>query len=209
MNRPLEEALTGNKIRRDLYHRIAHNLLHLPPLRDRLEDIPDLCDATLASMRAREVVNVFEVTTEVLDYFQTRRWPGNVRELQAVVENAAYHAHYSGRSFVSPSDLTMMRGGLTSESDASFHEQVERFKLRLVEEALARHVRHGTGVLGVPAVRGDAFGATRIGREGRHQPAMEQLVALTAQARLGRGDCGGRARRLRGRFFSGRTAMRG
>ena len=42
-------------------------------------------------------------------------------------------------------------------------------------------------MLGVPAVRGDAFGATRIGREDRQQPAMEQLVALTAQARLGRG----------------------
>ena len=54
------------------------------------------------------------------------------------MENAAYHAYYSGRSFVSLSDLTLTREGPKSESDASFHEQVERFKLHLVEEALAR-----------------------------------------------------------------------
>ncbi|MEY4668790.1 MAG: hypothetical protein RL518_1489 [Pseudomonadota bacterium] len=138
MNRPLDEALTGNKVRRDLYHRLAHNVLHLPPLRERREDIPDLCDATLASMRAREQAQVFEVSSDVLDHFKIQQWPGNVRELQAVVESAAYHAHYEGRSFISAEDLAIPPEVTIGEGEGSFHERVEKFKMGLVEEALAR-----------------------------------------------------------------------
>ncbi len=111
MNRPLEEALAGNKVRRDLYHRVAHNVLCLPPLRERRDDISDLCDAILASMRAREDVSVFEVHSEVLDYLQGQQWLGNIRELQAVVESAAYHAHYQGRSAISGKDIFKMGAG--------------------------------------------------------------------------------------------------
>ena len=137
MNRPLDEALAGNRIRRDLYHRVAHNVVHLPPLRERPEDIPDLCEAMLGSMRARELVRVFEVESDVLDSFTARRWPGNIRELQGVLENAAYHAHYHGRSAISREDLPSTSGTLASEERPSFHERTERFKRHLVEEALA------------------------------------------------------------------------
>jgi two-component system response regulator GlrR len=138
MNRPLDEALAGNKVRRDLYHRVAHNVLHLPALRERSEDIPDLCDSTLASMRARGEVGVFEVQSVVLDHFKGYRWPGNIRELQAVVENAAYHAHYRGRTFVSPEDIVTASIAPFDGSRPSFHQRTERFKLQIVEEALAQ-----------------------------------------------------------------------
>ena len=138
MNRPLEEALTGNKLRRDLYHRVAHNVLHLPPLRERLDDISDLSEAIVTSMRERGDVKVFEVEREVLDHLKTRRWLGNIRELQAVVESAAYHAHYHGRSIVSLEDISKTSAEARDERSQSFHERTERFKLRLVEDALAQ-----------------------------------------------------------------------
>jgi len=138
MNRPLDEALEGHKLRRDLYHRVAHSVLHLPPLRERVEDIPDLCEATLASMRSRELVRVFELSSDVGDYFKSCSWPGNVRELQAVVENAAYHAHYQGRSFITRQDLSSNHATPSGHENIAFHERVERFKSDLVEEALAR-----------------------------------------------------------------------
>jgi DNA-binding NtrC family response regulator len=138
MNRPLDEALSGNKLRRDLYHRVAHNVLHLPALRERREDIPDLCGSILASMVAREKVQVFEVRSDVLERLKEHPWPGNIRELQAVVENAAYHAHYRGRTYVSCDDIPAISRISSGARLTSFHERTEGFKRQLVEDALAR-----------------------------------------------------------------------
>jgi DNA-binding NtrC family response regulator len=65
-------------------------------------------------------------------------WLGNVRELQTVVETAAYHAHHHGRVVISRDDIPAIRGGAASPHLSSFHERTERFKLQLVEEALAQ-----------------------------------------------------------------------
>ena len=137
-NRPLDEALASNKIRRDLYHRLAYNVLHLPPLRERLEDIGDLCEETLRTLRTKEVVQVFEVHPDVIQRFQAMAWTGNVRELRAVVENAAYHAHFKGRACIAPEDVQSFGASAPSREERSFHEQVECFKAQLIEHALQR-----------------------------------------------------------------------
>lgn len=136
-NRPLDEALASNKIRRDLYHRLAHNVIHIPPLRERLEDIPVLCEAFLHTLCSRELVRVFDFEPDALKRLMAESWPGNIRQLQALVENAAYHAHYHRRSRVRCEDLVGLTGQDTPCGD-SFHAQVERFKARLVDEALRR-----------------------------------------------------------------------
>jgi len=74
----------------------------------------------------------------VIDRLKGQRWPGNIRELQAVVENAAYHAHYRGRAFVSREDMSPTGTASLNERSPSFHERTERFKLDLVEDALAQ-----------------------------------------------------------------------
>lgn len=135
-NRPLEEALSSNKIRRDLYHRLAHNVIHIPPLRDRLEDIPLLCLAFLREMRTRELVQVFDLEPAALSRLVCEVWPGNVRQLQATVENAAYHAHYHHRAVITLEDLTELVSQEYARADRSFHSQVEAFKLRLIEDAV-------------------------------------------------------------------------
>lgn len=138
-NRPLEEALASNKIRRDLFHRLSYNVIHLPPLRERTEDIPDLCEAFLGSMRARELVGVYEIDAAVLDRLVQESWPGNVRQLQAVIENAAYHAQYQGRSRIQAEDLLGLEISDNSCDEGSFHARVERFKFRIVEDAIRRN----------------------------------------------------------------------
>lgn len=135
-NRPLDEALASNKIRRDLYHRLAYNVLHIPPLRERLDDLCDLCEESLRALRAKENVQVFEVQPSVIERFRTMRWPGNVRELKAVVENAAYHAHFRGRTAISLEDVQNFGMTAHSPKERSFHEQVECFKAQLIEQAL-------------------------------------------------------------------------
>lgn len=135
-NRPLDEALAANKIRRDLYHRLAYNVIHIPPLRERIEDIPILCNAFLEAMRARELVQVFDLEPEALERLRREAWEGNVRQLQAVIENAAYHAQYHRRSVIRCEDLFQLLPESPVSGDGSFHSQVERFKLRLVEDAV-------------------------------------------------------------------------
>lgn len=135
-NRPLDEALATNKLRRDLYHRLAYNVIHIPPLRERLEDIPLLCEAFLLGMRTRELAQVFDLAPAVLERLTNEPWAGNVRQLQAVVESAAYHAHYHRRTVIQVEDLFQLEPQRGGSEDSSFHSRVERFKLRLVEDAI-------------------------------------------------------------------------
>jgi transcriptional regulator with PAS, ATPase and Fis domain len=138
-NRPIEEALETGKIRRDLYHRLAHSIIRIPPLRERLEDVPDICEATLRTVCKRENLNVFEVTPTALDYLSTHSWPGNVRELQATIEAGAYKAHFHGRETIEVQDLCGVSTAPQEPRGGTLHDQVESLKARLVQEALRDH----------------------------------------------------------------------
>jgi transcriptional regulator with PAS, ATPase and Fis domain len=142
-NRSITSALEEGKIRRDLYHRIAHCVVELPPLRERVEDIPALCERILSDLRKCEALNVFDIEKGAVEALQRRQWPGNVRELYAVVTNAAYRARYTGRSVVEAQDIEGWSGERgqepnTGAAQGSFHEAVLAFKTRLAREALAR-----------------------------------------------------------------------
>ncbi len=135
-----EECLASGTLRKDFYHRIAHLRIHLPPLRERREDIPSIASHVLAQLREKEEADVHEVSDDALFILSRYDWPGNIRELDAVVEAAAYHAQFKGRKFVLPEDVrcgTSDSGEPAEERD--FHANVETYRRRLVEEALARN----------------------------------------------------------------------
>jgi DNA-binding NtrC family response regulator len=139
-NRSLEEALASGAIRRDLHHRLAHCIVRLPPLRERIEDLPALAESVLARIRERDGVNVFGCESTVFSRCAQYAWPGNVREFQGVLENAAHRANFKGRSEILLEDLTLDRVEAPSGAGAptgSFHDQVEAFKRSLVRQALA------------------------------------------------------------------------
>ena len=75
--------------RRDLYYRLNVFPLHVPPLRERREDIPLLVEALLAGLCGVLDIDMREVAPSVLGAFQVYSWPGNVRELENVLERAA------------------------------------------------------------------------------------------------------------------------
>ncbi len=87
-HRDLEAALKDNRLREDLFYRLSALTIHVPPLRERLEDIPDLVRHSLARFSAEPGVAAPSIEVEAVDYLQRLPWPGNVRELEHVVQHA-------------------------------------------------------------------------------------------------------------------------
>jgi transcriptional regulator with PAS, ATPase and Fis domain len=87
-NIDLDAALRDGRLREDLYFRINTITLRVPPLRERTEDIPLLCDYFLDKFRQRYQKNVKTLAPSVYHLLIRNRWPGNVRELENAVERA-------------------------------------------------------------------------------------------------------------------------
>jgi transcriptional regulator with PAS, ATPase and Fis domain len=81
-----EEAVARGELRGDLYYRLNVFNIHIPPLRDHKEDVPQLVDALLADMNAKHGRSVAGVSDSVLQMFQNYNWPGNVREMRNTLE---------------------------------------------------------------------------------------------------------------------------
>jgi len=87
-NIDLDMALREGRLREDLYFRINTITLRVPPLRERTEDIPLLCDYFLDKFRGRYQKNVKTLAPSVYHLLIRNRWPGNVRELENAIERA-------------------------------------------------------------------------------------------------------------------------
>jgi transcriptional regulator with GAF, ATPase, and Fis domain len=87
-NRPLEEAVRAGTFRRDLFYRLQVVQLDVPPLRDRLDDVPMLADHFLKKFVRETGRKIKGFTDSAIEKLKTHRWPGNVRELKNVVERA-------------------------------------------------------------------------------------------------------------------------
>jgi sigma-54 specific flagellar transcriptional regulator A len=85
-NVPLELAVQAREFRLDLFHRLAVLRIHMPPLSERLEDIPALAEHFLALFNEKYHRQVRRFTPEALSVLQKYFWPGNVRELRNVLE---------------------------------------------------------------------------------------------------------------------------
>jgi DNA-binding NtrC family response regulator len=85
-NQDLESLIEERKFRSDLYFRINVARIHLPPLRERREDIPHLIHHYIGLLNARTGRRVEGLTDEALDALVRHDWPGNIRELRNVLE---------------------------------------------------------------------------------------------------------------------------
>src|ERR687897_2822039 len=85
-NIDLDSALRDGKLREDLYFRINTITLRVPPLRERTEDIPLLCEHFLEKYRQRHQRGVKSIVPAAYHVLIRHRWPGNVRELENVIE---------------------------------------------------------------------------------------------------------------------------
>jgi nitrogen regulation protein NR(I) len=91
-NKNLSELVEQGTFRHDLFYRLSGFSIHLPPLRDRREDIPMLVDHFLRIFNREMRKNVRAVTPEAVRVLAAHHWPGNVRELQSAIKFAMLHA---------------------------------------------------------------------------------------------------------------------
>ncbi len=142
-NRDLEAEVAAGTFRQDLYYRLKIFPIHVPPLRDRREDISELATHLLDKIATQLHLANTGVTREALAQLSGYRWPGNVRELRNVLERGLLLAQGDplGTEHL-PSELTSRHqigcGKAGCECFDGLNEQVESFRRQRILEALER-----------------------------------------------------------------------
>lgn len=90
-SRNLAQMVEDGSFRADLFYRLNVMPLHIPPLRNRLSDLPLLCDAILFDIAENHGIAPPALTDKAIAYLQQYHWPGNVRELKNILEQACTH----------------------------------------------------------------------------------------------------------------------
>jgi DNA-binding NtrC family response regulator len=141
-NKSLETEVAEGRFRHDLYYRINVFVITVPPLRQRLEDLPIVVGEILARLAAEMTTRVVpRIDTGAMDMLRRYSWPGNVRELRNVLERAFI---LSGDAPIGLSSLTLGEGPgewsfTTNFPDGrSIHDVAADLKRSLIEEALRR-----------------------------------------------------------------------
>ncbi|HEV8482255.1 MAG TPA: sigma 54-interacting transcriptional regulator [Blastocatellia bacterium] len=103
-NTDLERAVDEGRFREDLFHRLNIIRIHVPPLRDRREEVPILAAHFLEHFSSRSGKQGLELSREAMDALTNNDWPGNVRQLRNEIERVVAYASEKAR--ISPEDLS-------------------------------------------------------------------------------------------------------
>jgi anaerobic nitric oxide reductase transcription regulator len=153
-NRNLESEVERGRFRADLFHRLAVFPLHVPPLRERRDDIPMLSMHFVDIARRRLGTGIVRLTPEVQDLLFAADWPGNVRELDNVVSRAVLRAsfgrspsetilvgveHLAMATSRAPTQISTSSSARVAPTSLPLREQVEEFQRRVIRESLDNH----------------------------------------------------------------------
>jgi DNA-binding NtrC family response regulator/tetratricopeptide (TPR) repeat protein len=176
-NADLEQRVSEGKFREDLYYRLSVIRIHVPPLRDRREEIPHLSTFFLRDASERLGKPDVHLSAGTLDLFSRYWWPGNVRQLRNEIQRAVAMSHPGGT--VEPdqlsADLSAPNPGgvqiLTAEramQPGNLAEAVERVERELISTTLGRsggNISETARVLGLTR-RGLYLKMRRLGLDG-------------------------------------------
>ncbi len=139
-NQPLEERVKNGLFRQDLYYRLNVVKIHLPPLRQRREDIPVLADHFIRRYADQNQKQINGFSREAMDRLMKYDYPGNVRELENIIEQVVV---LSRDEIIQVNDLPLnvqnaFQTDNHSLSNGTFKERVEAFEKKLISEALRK-----------------------------------------------------------------------
>ena len=143
--RDLEAEVAAGRFRDDLFYRLNVLRIHIPPLRERSEDVPALADELLSSLARRMGRTVQRMSREVVEALRAHPWPGNVRELENTLERALIFSKGDQLSLdVFPLKESASLASTSSpatpvapeKDDLSIKKQTRRLEQRLIRAAL-------------------------------------------------------------------------
>jgi transcriptional regulator with GAF, ATPase, and Fis domain len=164
-HRNLLQGVDQGTFRQDLYYRLATCLIHLPPLRERKSDIPELADFFLAEVLRTDNPPPFD--PQVLYYLMSLDYPGNIRQLKQLIHRIAYR--YTGGGIITLGDIPEADRERSYIHRNSWQENGFRDALR---QALA----NGIGLKDIKRIAGDvALEIAVADAEGNLQEAARRL----------------------------------
>ena len=154
-NRNLLELIEQKRFREDLYFRINVIPIHLPPLRQRRDDIPLLVNTFIDRLEIRTGKPIRGLTREALNRFMDYRWPGNVREMKSALEYAFTVADKDTIDIdhLPPHMLTHAEPSI-SASEVAFRDTGNNERQQLIDalHAAAGNQSQAAGMLGINRV---------------------------------------------------------
>lgn len=144
-NQNLEQNVAERLFREDLYYRLSVIPIHLPPLRDRTDDIILLANYFLELFCRQKQRKINPLSNEVIDAFQAYKWPGNVRELENLIERMVI-LNETGEITMDDLPEKFQRGAVKvmgqtveiSDDGLDFNNMVNDFENRLIIAAMAK-----------------------------------------------------------------------
>jgi len=142
-NKDLEKEVEAGRFREDLYFRLSVVPVHLPPLRERKEDIPFLAEHFLKKYAEKNHRLLKGITPAAMDLLMRYHWPGNVRELENVIERAVI---MSREEWITPEALPAnLKKYQSAEEDESITEKLVGRSIKEVEKELILKTLEETG----------------------------------------------------------------
>lgn len=142
-NRDLGQMIAEERFRLDLYYRISGVTLRIPPLRERLEDIPALVQHFVGSFVRRLGGPITEIDPKVYWHLQQRSWPGNIRQLLHEVERAMIFCEDSTLTVDDFRSTDLPQATATNEmkvdQNETLKEALERVELAAISEAMRKY----------------------------------------------------------------------
>jgi formate hydrogenlyase transcriptional activator len=151
-NRDLGHAVETGTFRQDLFYRLNVFPIHMPPLRERVDDIPLLVEYLIDRYAKKAAKKFRAISKKTLELFETYDWPGNVRELQNVIERAVVLCDSDTFSI----DETWLKrtSRRAPGSEVPFIANVVAHEKELIEAALAKSNGRIAGPAGAAAKLG-------------------------------------------------------
>ena len=135
-NRDLNEAVRKGEFRQDLYYRLAVVQLHMPPLRERKEDVPLLTRHFVQKYAKRCNVKARPVARETMAALVNYDWPGNVRELENAIERALVMGSSDLVLLEDLPDSVLDQGAPDDATDGKYHATLKELKKELILDAV-------------------------------------------------------------------------
>lgn len=145
-NKHLEKEIENGNFREDLYYRLNRIPIHIPPLRERLEDVPKLCHRLIQKINHDYGRNVEVIEKDAITILQQYHWPGNVRELENILGRAIIFMNFNEAVIkkehlppLAKSSQPVYKQIAVLEKTETLQKMLADYEMKIIKEVLQKH----------------------------------------------------------------------